>query len=52
MWNQGGMPYFTVLGDIFMKHHYVVLSYGSDKADDIRVGLGGRSASSLSSRSF
>ena len=37
------MPYFTVLGDVFIKNHYVVLSYGSNKENvDIRVGLGDR----------
>ena len=36
------MPYFTVLGDIFIKNHYVVLSYGSDDEGNIQVGLGDR----------
>ena len=39
---QGGMPYFTVLGDMFIKNHYVILSYGSDKQDNIQIGLGDR----------
>ena len=39
---QGGMPTFTVLGDMFIKNHYVVLDYGSYKEDNIRVGLGDR----------
>jgi hypothetical protein len=36
---QGGMPYFTVLGDMFIKNHYVVLSYEGAKP---QVGLGER----------
>ncbi|KAK8845468.1 hypothetical protein IAR55_006181 [Kwoniella newhampshirensis] len=39
---QGGMSSFTVLGDMFIKNHYVVLSYGSEGEDDIQVGLGDR----------
>jgi hypothetical protein len=36
---QGGMPHFTVLGDMFIKNHYVVLSYEGNKP---QVGLGER----------
>ena len=36
------MPSFTVLGDMFIKNHYVVLSYGSEAEEDIRVGIGRR----------
>nr|XP_031863587.1 uncharacterized protein CI109_000839 [Kwoniella shandongensis]KAA5530659.1 hypothetical protein CI109_000839 [Kwoniella shandongensis] len=39
---QGGMSSFTVLGDMFIKNHYVVLSYGSDGEGSIQVGLGDR----------
>ncbi|WWC66691.1 uncharacterized protein I206_100595 [Kwoniella pini CBS 10737] len=40
---QSGMENFTVLGDMFMKNHYVVLSYGSNANDNqIQVGLGHR----------
>jgi hypothetical protein len=38
---QGGLPYFTVLGDMFIKNRYVVLSYGQDQTN-IQVGLGDR----------
>ena len=36
---QGGMPYFTVLGDMFIKNHYVVLSYEGEVP---QVALGDR----------
>ncbi|WWC85949.1 uncharacterized protein L201_000819 [Kwoniella dendrophila CBS 6074] len=40
---QGGMDGFTVLGDMFIKNHYVVLSYGSEQdGNKIQVGLGDR----------
>nr|XP_019048892.1 hypothetical protein I302_02671 [Kwoniella bestiolae CBS 10118]OCF27822.1 hypothetical protein I302_02671 [Kwoniella bestiolae CBS 10118] len=40
---QGGMEGFTVLGDMFIKNHYVVLSYGSEaNGGRIQVGLGDR----------
>ncbi|EIW67983.1 hypothetical protein M231_05556 [Tremella mesenterica] len=39
---QGGMSSFTVLGDMFIKNHYLVLSYGSERMDNISVGLGDR----------
>ncbi|WWD09086.1 hypothetical protein V865_007206 [Kwoniella europaea PYCC6329] len=40
---QGGMESFTVLGDMFIKNHYVVLSYGSaENGNKIQVGLGDR----------
>ncbi|WWC58255.1 uncharacterized protein I303_100793 [Kwoniella dejecticola CBS 10117] len=40
---QGGMETFTVLGDMFIKNHYVVLSYGSSaNGNRIQVGLGDR----------
>ncbi|WVF66186.1 hypothetical protein IAT40_000926 [Kwoniella sp. CBS 6097] len=38
---QGGMDSFTVLGDMFIKNHYVVLSYG-ESGDHPQVGLGDR----------
>ncbi|WRT63697.1 uncharacterized protein IL334_000620 [Kwoniella shivajii] len=38
---QGGMEGFTVLGDMFIKNHYVVLSYGND-GNETQVGLGDR----------
>lgn len=37
---KGGMPYFTVLGDMFIKNHYVVLSYEHEGQPS--VGLGDR----------
>ncbi|OCF36137.1 hypothetical protein I317_01026 [Kwoniella heveanensis CBS 569] len=38
---QGGMDSFTVLGDMFIKNHYVVLSYGQS-GDKPQVGLADR----------
>ncbi|ORY34278.1 aspartic peptidase domain-containing protein [Naematelia encephala] len=38
---QGGMEAFTILGDMFIKNHYVVLSYGST-GDQLEVGFGDR----------
>jgi hypothetical protein len=40
---QGGMSHFTVLGDMFIKNQYVVLSYVLSYEKDVpQVGLGGR----------
>lgn len=35
--------HFTVLGDIFIKNNYAVLSYENGKLDKPRVGIGMRS---------
>lgn len=40
--SQGGLPSFTVLGDIFIKNAYVVLSYDGSKLDKPSVGIGHR----------
>lgn len=39
---KGGLTHFTVLGDIFIKNQYVVLSYDGGKLDKPSVGLGHR----------
>lgn len=39
---QGGNTDFTVLGDVFIKNHYVVFSYGSRQQDNLQIGLGDR----------
>lgn len=39
---KGGVPQFTVLGDIFIKNHYIVLSYDDDKLSKPKVGIGRR----------
>ena len=39
---QGGVPRFTVLGDVFIKNHYIALAYSGDKLGKPKVGIGRR----------
>jgi hypothetical protein len=39
---QGGVPRFTVLGDVFIKNHYIALAYSDDKLGKPKVGIGRR----------
>lgn len=39
---QGGSETFTLLGDVFIKNHYLVLNYGSTSAYKLVVGLANR----------
>jgi len=41
--HQGGVPQFTVLGDVFIKNHYIALAYSDDKLGKPKVGIGRRS---------
>jgi hypothetical protein len=40
--DQGGVPRFTVLGDVFIKNHYIALAYSDDKLGKPKVGIGRR----------
>jgi len=40
--SQGGVPHFTVLGDLFIKNHYIALAYSDDKLGKPKVGIGRR----------
>jgi hypothetical protein len=40
--DQGGVPRFTVLGDVFIKNHYIALAYSDDKPGKPKVGIGRR----------
>jgi hypothetical protein len=39
---QGGVPRFTVLGDVFIKNHYIALAYSDDRLGKPKVGIGRR----------
>jgi hypothetical protein len=39
---QGGVPRFTVLGDVFIKNHYIALAYSDDNLGMPKVGIGRR----------
>ena len=39
---QGGVAQFTVLGDVFIKNHYIALAYSDDKLGKPTVGIGRR----------
>ena len=39
---QGGVAQFTVLGDVFIKNHYIALAYSDDQLGKPKVGIGRR----------
>ncbi|CAD6586198.1 MAG: hypothetical protein CYPHOPRED_003444 [Cyphobasidiales sp. Tagirdzhanova-0007] len=39
---QGGSPSYTILGDVFIKNHYIVLNYGNNKNFSLSIGFANR----------